>query len=264
VIRCSRGNAAEMIARKLETKLRDRVLNNRSDFFLENASANAQRPRKLIDSVLLMDDSAGDFGSEYGHGIHALSHVVVSVSDARCAGNEVQSHHLHRTRLFKVPFECRRRNKGGRCARFTTWTSRISFGSGTPVSRFRKWPVRNCYLIAVLMALRGCGRRTKQVPQGRGRNHQIMWRLIARRNHCKVRTIDQCRSTYHSDAPMSAKNLKMAITALPTLTEKKRVIDMHMNIASALLKEIKSRALDTFIVTEESIAKQAFIMHHRY
>lgn len=58
------------------------------------------------------------------------------------------------------------------------------------------------------------------------------------------------------DPSTSALHLKAAISSLPALTEKKRTIDMHMNIATALLKEIKERSLDAFIVTEESINKQ--------
>lgn len=46
---------------------------------------------------------------------------------------------------------------------------------------------------------------------------------------------------------------------MPKLTERKRIVDMHMNVASALLKDIKERSLDSFIVTEEAIAKQVSI-----
>lgn len=62
---------------------------------------------------------------------------------------------------------------------------------------------------------------------------------------------------------MSAKNLKQAITALPRLTERKRVIDMHMNIASALLSIIKKRGLDAFILAEESLGKQVISIFTR-
>lgn len=45
VIRCARGNAAEMVARKLDQKLRDRILNSRGDAYVEAASApNVGRP----------------------------------------------------------------------------------------------------------------------------------------------------------------------------------------------------------------------------
>lgn len=55
----------------------------------------------------------------------------------------------------------------------------------------------------------------------------------------------------------SSTNLKLAITAMPELTERKRIIDMHMNIALNLMNLVKSRHLDVFFSMEESIQKQA-------
>lgn len=69
-----------------------------------------------------------------------------------------------------------------------------------------------------------------------------------------------CASLTHthpqSDIGTSAKFLKGAIMALPKLTERKRLLDMHMNIASALLKQIKQRSLDSFILSQEALPKQ--------
>ncbi|KAJ1604682.1 Sec1 family [Cryptosporidium canis] len=54
------------------------------------------------------------------------------------------------------------------------------------------------------------------------------------------------------DSSQMATNLAIAIHSLPEMTEKKRSIDTHTNIATKLVEEIKKRELDKFFELEES------------
>ncbi|TRY51609.1 Sec1-like protein [Cryptosporidium tyzzeri] len=56
----------------------------------------------------------------------------------------------------------------------------------------------------------------------------------------------------NDDSSQMATNLAVAIHALPEMTEKKRSIDTHTNIATKLVDEIKKRELDKFFEIEES------------
>lgn len=51
--------------------------------------------------------------------------------------------------------------------------------------------------------------------------------------------------------------LAQAINAMPEMTEKKRSIDMHTNIATALLNEIKARELDQYFTMEDQFASKS-------
>ncbi|KAI8916163.1 Sec1-like protein [Gorgonomyces haynaldii] len=58
-----------------------------------------------------------------------------------------------------------------------------------------------------------------------------------------------------NDFNASTKQLSSALKLLPELTARKKLLDMHMNIATALFKSIQTRQLDAFFRMEESVLK---------
>ena len=55
------------------------------------------------------------------------------------------------------------------------------------------------------------------------------------------------------ETTISFQKLTSAVSSLPLLLEKKRLIDMHTSLATAILDQIKLRKLDLFFELEEKI-----------
>ncbi|XP_020618263.1 sec1 family domain-containing protein 1-like [Orbicella faveolata] len=62
----------------------------------------------------------------------------------------------------------------------------------------------------------------------------------------------------------STAKLTSAVSSLPELLEKKRLIDMHTTIATALLDHIKSGKLDVYFETEEKIMSKATLVSNYF
>ncbi|TYK23293.1 SEC1 family transport protein SLY1-like isoform X1 [Cucumis melo var. makuwa] len=57
----------------------------------------------------------------------------------------------------------------------------------------------------------------------------------------------------------NTKHLMKAVNSLPELTERKQIIDKHMNIATVLLGEIKERSIDSYAKKESEIMSRGGI-----
>ena len=66
---------------------------------------------------------------------------------------------------------------------------------------------------------------------------------------------DKTNSVGADDADVGAntQNLVSAVASLPELQERKKIIDKHTNIATALLSQIKARGLDEYCAIEEDL-----------
>jgi hypothetical protein len=212
IIRCPRGNAAEMVAQSLDKKIRDNLRDTRNNMFSgEGISIGFTRP------LLIILDRNMDLATPLHHTwtYQALAHDVFDIQLNRIVlpPSEDDPPNINKTHDLNINDQFWKTFKG-------------------------------CPFPEVAEAVQS------EVSQYRAKEEELT----------------RLRDVMGSDAddegmPLnltdSTAKLTSAITSLPELVEKKKSIDMHTNIATALLDEIKKRKLDLFFETEDKIISRS-------
>ena len=208
-----------MVAAKLDRKLRDHILNSKDNLFTVQGQRSAMAPGTVSSRpVLVVVDRNVDL-------IPMLSHSWTYQSLV----HDVLKMHLNRITV-ETPIDEENPSKG-RTKKAYDLTSKDFFWS------------RNASVPFPQVAEDIDAELTKYKDES---------------NEITKKTGASSLEDLQADNPnTSAQHLKAAITLLPELRERKAILDMHMNIAMALLQSIKDRQLDNFFQIEENITKQS-------
>ncbi|CAF4651956.1 unnamed protein product [Rotaria sp. Silwood1] len=219
IIRCPIGEAAEMIGQKLDQKLREHLRDHRNSLFSSDSMAigalSFQRP------LLVILDRSTDLASLLHHTwtYQALAHDVLDFK-------------LNRVEIEEVD-ESIVLNDGRHPSKRRTYDL-------IPTDKFWKQQKGNPFPIVA---------ESIQEELERYRQSEDEVKRLKSAMGIEGDTQDLAISLLND----TTSKLTSAVSSLPELLEKKRLLDAHTNIATALLDQIKKRKLDIFFETEEKL-----------
>ncbi|XP_077477796.1 sec1 family domain-containing protein 1 [Stigmatopora argus] len=224
IIRCPHGNAAEMVAMKLDKKLRENLRDARNSLFTgDNMAAGQfsfQRP------LFVLADRNIDMATPLHHTwtYQALIH-------------DVMDFHLNRVMLEE--------------------------GGGSEASTAGARPKKKSRRTYDLTAADKFWQRHKGSPFPEVAE-SVQEELDAYRTQedevKRLKSIMGLEGEDEGAISMLSDNtakLTSAVSSLPELLEKKRLIDLHTNVATAVLDHIKSRKLDVYFEYEEKLMSKS-------
>uniref|UniRef100_A0A0F7ZAM1 Sec1 family domain-containing protein 1 n=3 Tax=Crotalus TaxID=8728 RepID=A0A0F7ZAM1_CROAD len=224
IIRCSRGTAAEMVAVKLDKKLRENLRDARNSLFtgdtLGAGQFSFQRP------LLVLVDRNIDLATPLHHTwtYQALVHDVLDFHLNRVVLEEASG-------MENSQAGARPKKKNKKTYDLTAADKFWQKHKGSPFPEVAE---------SVQQELESYRTQEDEVK----RLKSIMG----------LEGEDEGAISMLSD---NTAKLTSAVSSLPELLEKKRLIDLHTNVATAVLEHIKTRKLDVYFEYEEKIMSKS-------
>ncbi|XP_046367606.1 sec1 family domain-containing protein 1-like [Haliotis cracherodii] len=224
IIRCPRGNAAEMVAEKLDKKLRENIRDARNSLFTADSQPGQfsfQRP------LLVLLDRNLDLATMLHHTwtYQALCHDVLDF------------------KLNRVEIE-------------ETSEARSAAGSPRPMKK------RKTYDLSTVDKFWDTQKGSPFPMVAEAVQEELDVYRTQEDEVKKLKAAMGLEGEDDSAISMLSDNtakLTSAVSSLPELLEKKRLIDMHTNIATALLDQIKVRKLDIYFESEEKMMSKSVL-----
>ncbi|XP_074548907.1 sec1 family domain-containing protein 1 [Halichoeres trimaculatus] len=223
IIRCPRGNAAEMVAVKLDKKLRENLRDARNSLFTgDNMAAGQfsfQRP------LFVLADRNVDMATPLHHTwtYQALIHDVLDFQLNRVVMEEEGTE--------PSPAGARPKKKNRKTYDLTAADRFWQKHKGSPFPEVAESVQEE---LDTYRAQEDEVKRLKSIMGLEGEDEGAISML--------------------SD---NTAKLTSAVSSLPELLEKKRLIDLHTNVATAVLNHIKSRKLDVYFEYEEKLMSKS-------